>query len=167
MLAQSGGEVGRLIRLGQYLNGEGFAMWEHAFVLLPGNMILEAEPGGAVIVPQHHSEVYWCTNIYKLLQPPTPDAELMTVAEDLRGTPYSFLDYFALAAHRLNIPAPFLKKVRPDFQARDLLSASRRLLLAARRTDLHGQALAWVRHAGITVQPGHGIAGSLAVLEEL
>lgn len=102
------GEVGRLIRFGQWLNGEGFAVWEHAFVYLPDNQILEAEPGGAVIRTMHYDNVYWCENIYELLQP-TLVTELNQVAADLKGTPYSFLDYASLSAHRLHIPVPGLR----------------------------------------------------------
>lgn len=57
------GIVGDLIEAGQFLNGEGLTRNEHAFTLLPGGMILEAEPGGARIVPYHYgTNVYWCRN---------------------------------------------------------------------------------------------------------
>lgn len=110
-LTQISGRTGKLIRFGQWLNGEGFTSWEHAFVCLPGNLILEAEPGGAIIRPFHYTgaDVYWCENIYKLLPPGISDAEFTRVGESLKGTPYSFLDYLALATHRLRIPGPFLK----------------------------------------------------------
>lgn len=113
-LAPIAGDVGKFIRFGQWLNGDGFSTWEHAFVLLPGNKILEAEPGpaGAQIndVSRYGGNVYWCSNIRKLLHPAVADADLLRVADQLKGTPYSFMDYFALAAHRLHIPAPHLKK---------------------------------------------------------
>src|ERR1700743_3530538 len=108
-LTQIGGSVGKAIRVGQWLNGDGFTTWEHAFVLLPNNLILEAEPGGARIVPLHYSEVYWCTGIDKLIHPSTTLTEISHVAESLKGTPDSFLDYAALAAHRLHVPAPDLR----------------------------------------------------------
>lgn len=106
-LTQISGDVGKAIEFGQWLNGEGFEMWEHAFVLLPGNQILEAEPGGAVIVPMHYSDVYWCEGIFELL-PPDPD-RIDEEGQGLKGIPYSFLDYAALAAHRLHIPSPQLR----------------------------------------------------------
>lgn len=108
-LTQIAGDVGKGIRLGQWLNGEGFADWEHAFVYLPNGLIIEAEPGGAVIRPLHYGTVYWCTGIYKLLPPTTNTTEISHVAESLRGTPYSFLDYAYLAAHRFRLPVPGLK----------------------------------------------------------
>lgn len=103
------GRVGKLIEFGQFLNGEGFQEWEHAFVLLPGNNILEAEPGGARIVPLVYTNVYWCENIWRLVAHVDP-AVITTVAEHMKGIPYSALDYFALAAHRLHIPVPGLKQ---------------------------------------------------------
>lgn len=108
-LTQISGNVGKLIKLGQWMNGEGFENWEHAFVLLPGNQILEAEPGGARIRPLHYLDVYWCTNIYKLLPQPPNQQQLGIVANQLKGVPYSFLDYASLAAHRLRIPVPGLQ----------------------------------------------------------
>jgi hypothetical protein len=107
-LTSISGRVGKAIELGQWLNGEGFATWEHAFVLLPGNQILEAEPGGALIRELHYSDVYWCEGIYNLL-PPENNIPLGIVAEGLKGIKYSFLDYGALSAHRLHIPAPNLR----------------------------------------------------------
>lgn len=111
-LTQIAGDVGKAIRVGQYLNGEGFQLWEHAFVVLPGGKILEAEPGGAVIRDYHYGdEVYWCENLYHLLPGDVDQlsANLTEVAAQLEGIPYSFLDYDALVAHRLHLWAPGLK----------------------------------------------------------
>lgn len=108
-LTQISGEVGKAIRVGQYLNGDGFSIWEHAFILLPGGLILEAEPGGARIVPLNYDNIYWCTNIDKLIHPSTTPTEISHVAESMKGIPYSFADYASLAAHRLHIWAPGLK----------------------------------------------------------
>lgn len=110
-LAPIAGNVGKAIEIGEWLNGEGFQQWEHAFVCLPGNQILEAEPGGAVIRDYHYgSDVYWCTEIYKLLttQAKSP-LVLQSVADGLKGIPYSFADYAALSAHRLHVPVPGLQ----------------------------------------------------------
>lgn len=109
-LAQIAGDVGKGIRVGQWLNGDGFSIWEHAFVLLPNNLILEAEPGGAVIVPMHYDEVYWCRGIDKLIAPTVTPDEISRVAESLKGIPYSFLDYQSLVVHRLHLPVPGLEK---------------------------------------------------------
>jgi hypothetical protein len=117
-LTQISGEVGKGIRLGQYLCGEGFKDWEHAFMLGPNGSILEAEPGGARIgTVDEYSNIYWCTNIAALTDTKTllaiwlnasnkygPDPEI-----NRKGVGYSDLDYFAIAAHRLHIPGPGLK----------------------------------------------------------
>lgn len=105
------GDAGRLIRLGQFLNGDGFSTFEHAFVYLGGNKIIEAEPGGAKILDFHYDSktVHWCTGIAKLW---TFDERTLVpaVAARYMGTPYSAADYFALVAHRLHVPGgPALK----------------------------------------------------------
>lgn len=104
------GGVGKLIEIGQFLNGNGFRRWEHAFVTLPGGLILEAEPGGSRIVPLAYTDVYWCHGLYRLLPPNTTDTEIAHIGESLKGIPYSFLDYLALAARRLHIADPALRR---------------------------------------------------------
>lgn len=103
------GEVGKTIEFLQGLNGDGFEQWEHAFVCLPGNKIIEAEPGGARIADMNYSSVYWCEGIYDLLPQPLDLGALELTAHDLEGIQYSFLDYGALVAHRLHLWAPGLK----------------------------------------------------------
>lgn len=112
-LVPMGGDAGRLIRLGQWLNGDGLADFEHAFVYLGdagiGNIahgIIEAKPGGARILPLHYESVHWCEGIASLLP---PGADVMSVARPLAGVPYSAADYFALVAHRLRVPVPGLR----------------------------------------------------------
>jgi hypothetical protein len=115
-LSPISGFTGKFIELSQWLCGEGFRQWEHAFVSLGGGLIAQAQPGGAVVAElSSHPVVYWCERIgYHL----TPD--LQAVASAARrytqpgpwgphGVPYSFLDYDALALHHLGIPAPFLQ----------------------------------------------------------
>ena len=156
-LTQIAGSVGKGIEFGQWLNGDGFEIWEHAFVLLPGNLILEAEPGkqGAQINNvSRYSNIYWCYGIYKLLPPATPDAEIAHVGESMKGIPYSFLDYAALATHRLHIPAPGLKHYIQTSGHEICSPAIRRLLLQARRAHLRRQTLAGRRDSGFSVQAG-------------
>lgn len=104
-LTQISGEVGKAIEVGMFLNGEGFKRWEHAFVLLPDGQVLEAEPGGARIVPFTYTDVYWCRNLAGLLGVHGyPDGTLLNdLAESFKGVRYSFLDYLALAAKRLRL----------------------------------------------------------------
>lgn len=101
--------VGKLIRIGEWLNGDGFSLYSHAFVLLDNGTILEAEPGGARIRPATEypdSLVAWSS--WDLT--PGQRASIVAAARGLLGVPYSFADYFALAAHRLHIPAPGLRR---------------------------------------------------------
>lgn len=104
---------GRFIRLGQWLNGDGFADFEHAFVVteyrqgLPGiPWIVEAMPGGA----QHVKNWHPADRTVYLRCPEPYRAAVAEAARRFTGVPYSVADYFALAAHRLHIPAPHLKR---------------------------------------------------------
>lgn len=106
-LVKMPGTVGRLIRFGQWLNGEGYFDYEHAFVVVDDQMIVEAMPGGAAHTP---------LAVYEPLEPvylrsPDISAQLVAAAAmGLVGTPYSALDYFSLAAKRWHVPAPRLQK---------------------------------------------------------
>lgn len=106
------GPLGPLIRVGEALNGEGFRDYEHAFAYIggPDDLILEAEPGGARLVPFHYvmSACLWSSGI-----PSLAIAVRTGLVEEAgmryKGVPYSFLDYAALVAHRLGIPGPGLR----------------------------------------------------------
>lgn len=105
-ITQVEGRVGRLIRIGQWLNGDGFADYEHAFVSVGQGLIVEAEPGGArtaELTEYNSRAVLWlrCPDQYR--------TAVASAARGLEGVPYSFLDYAALAAHRLHIPVPGLR----------------------------------------------------------
>lgn len=107
-LVPMSGYGGRLIRIGQALDGDGYEDFEHAFVWLGGGMIIEAEPGGARIVPLRYQAIHWCERIATLLHA-SPQA-IDDVAATLKGIPYSWLDYAALTAHRLHVPVPGLRR---------------------------------------------------------
>src|SRR5579859_4753074 len=101
-LTQISGEVGRLIEFGDFLNGQGFRDWEHAFLLGPDGSILEAEPGGARIghVSQY-ADIYWCTAIAAQYSEGKLQAIWDNAVAKYEGVGYSFLDYLALFCHRL------------------------------------------------------------------
>jgi uncharacterized protein YycO len=114
------GEVGRLIRLGQWLAEEPVWRWwvfdptlpdyQHSVVYLGDGKIIEAEPGGARVMPvTEYPEVYWCTAIAGMFTEEQL-AGVADMAHTFEGVKYSFLDYLALATHRLHIPAPGLKR---------------------------------------------------------
>jgi hypothetical protein len=111
-LTQISGYVGKGIRFAQWLNGDGFADYEHAFTYvgdvadIGNDLIVEAEPGGALLSPlsrYRRNEVLW------LPCPPGYGDAVAAAALSFRGVPYSFLDYDAIALHHFHIPAPHLK----------------------------------------------------------
>lgn len=111
------GRVGWLIKVGQWLAGDGWTDLQHAFVVaghddrLPGVRIVEAMPGGALnssLSRYADQKVVW------LRCPPAYRAAVARAALHLVGTPYSFLDYGALALHRFRIPAPHLRSYISD-----------------------------------------------------
>jgi uncharacterized protein YycO len=104
------GPVGWGIRLGQWLNGGGFATWEHAFIVLDGGRLIEAQPGRAEIVPLSK---YDRRDVVYVAPAGLTDNDRRLVceaAESYEGVGYSFLDYAALAAHRFHLPVPWLRR---------------------------------------------------------
>lgn len=100
-LTQISGHVGRAIRVGQWLNGDGFSDYEHAFVCVGGGDIVEAEPGGARIWTLSH---YNASRIAWYRAPDGYGDEIATQARAMKGVPYSFADYAAIATVRLHLP---------------------------------------------------------------
>jgi hypothetical protein len=98
-----GGPGGKLIEVGEYLNGDGFGPWEHAFVYVGDGKILQAEPHGSVIVPYtERGAELWSTGTIALTA--AQRGQVPALARGLTGIPYSALDYLALAGHRLHVP---------------------------------------------------------------
>lgn len=104
------GPVGWLIRLGQMLAGAGAVDIEHAFLYVGDGRIIEAAPGGAVetdLAEYADRPVRWSTGRIELT-----DAQRTAIVAAARasiGTPYSFVDYLAIAAHRFHLPLPGLR----------------------------------------------------------
>jgi hypothetical protein len=118
--------TGRVIEFGQWLNGDGFRPYEHSLFYAglldrtparwaapdsegkfgPGHYVIEADPGGAryrklSCAPQDYPGALWSTLAVRL-----NDAQRESVCFWMRhylGTPYAWLDYGALAAHRLRL----------------------------------------------------------------
>lgn len=102
------GPVGRLISLGEWLLGDGFTPYDHAFVHVGDGWIIEAEPGPdgarlAQLAEYNDRPILWlrCPDQYR--------AAVAHSARLLQGTRYSAADYFAIAAHRLHLPLPGLR----------------------------------------------------------
>lgn len=108
-LVRISGYVGLLIRIAQWLNGSGARNYEHAFIVMPNNTLVEAEPGGARRVGD---DEYAGSNVlYSSWNLTDRQRGLICyTAQYMVSTPYSALDYVALALHRLRIPAPWLRR---------------------------------------------------------
>ena len=107
----AGGQGGRLIALGERLCGDAFTQYQHAFVYV-GGMVIEAEPGGArsrkiTRFDAPGQLTLWSAGRIGLTG--TQRAAICLAARSYIGTPYSWLDYFAIGQHRLRIPAPGLR----------------------------------------------------------
>lgn len=103
------GGVGFLIRLGQWLNGNGFKNYEHAFVYLDDGTILEAMPGGAIISdPDKYRDSVPSVRVSTVPLTAQQRIDIVKYTRELVGVPYSFLDYFVIAAKRFHLPIPFL-----------------------------------------------------------
>lgn len=105
------GGVGKLIRFGQWLNGDGFFDYEHAFIYIGEGKIVEAMPGGALLSDLSEYDgrsIMWSTGLIPL----TDEQRNVIVQKALSqvGTPYSFLDYLAIALYRLHIKHPGIAK---------------------------------------------------------
>lgn len=104
------GTGGRIISL---LEGIAYAhatWWDHAFIYLGDNTIVQAQPGGAVRVPLGtYRHVIWSTGLL------TPTADQRAKICSSAGwyadhhVGYSWLDYAAIGAHRFRLPVPGLR----------------------------------------------------------
>lgn len=103
------GEAGHLIRIGQWLNGDGFGPYEHAFIVLPDHQLIEADPGGAAIRPLNTHAAARTVYVYPDGLTDQQRTAICDAARKYKGVPYSFADYAALAAHRLHLPVPGLR----------------------------------------------------------
>lgn len=110
------GSVGFLIRLGQWLNGDGFADFEHAFVYIGDGLIVEAEPGGARISGLDEyagEEILWSTG--KIPLTGEQRENVVAAAKGYVGVPYDWMDYLSIALLRFGIrPRWVLDRVMGD-----------------------------------------------------
>jgi cell wall-associated NlpC family hydrolase len=107
-LVPMGGQIGKVIRVLQWMDGTGFANYEHAFIYVGAGNIVEATPNGAVELTYHYgNNVYWSSGIINPL--PIERANIVDAAIGFVGTPYSFLDYASLVAKRLHVPGHVLE----------------------------------------------------------
>lgn len=117
LLTTISGPVGKLIPFGEWLNGDGFGVYAHAGIVLSAQptqtgyegTILEAQPGGARITRLSTYDGHGTVYVSPL---GLTDAQRLRIRQEAHkyvDVPYSFLDYAALGAHRLHVPAPGLR----------------------------------------------------------
>lgn len=113
------GRIGRFIRLGQWFMGRAPKTpvhYAHAFLVLDGGAIIEAQTSGAVIddVLDYAHPDFLEKGHTVLLVDVHMDAvtreRVIGAGRALEGTPYSFLDYVYLAFLRLGLPSEWLRK---------------------------------------------------------
>lgn len=118
-LVKMKGHVGRVIRAAQWLNGDGYEDYQHAFTNVGGGWIIEAMPGGALLSPLSRyadQKILWlkCPREYGEAVADAARSFGPQYGDDgkllRKGVPYSFADYAALALHRFKIPTPLLKR---------------------------------------------------------
>lgn len=111
-LASTAGPLGVAIRLAQALNRSGFDNYEHVALYVGQGHFIEAEPGG-VVLNDHSADInnkagyFWSSGI--LFPTDTQRNKIVAAGFGYIGTPYSYLDYYALLAKRIAIKNdPFL-----------------------------------------------------------
>lgn len=100
------GLAGHAIEIADFLNGDGWEDYEHAFVFEGGTSlndatVIEAEPGGArraLLSEYRGRKVLW------LPCPPEFSAAVVAAAVKYLGTPYSGMDFIDIAAYRFDFP---------------------------------------------------------------
>lgn len=100
------GLAGHAIEIAQFLNGDGWEDYEHAFVFEAGTSladatVIEAEPGG---VRRANLSEYSGRKVLWLPCPPDRSAAVVAAAVAYLGDPYSGVDFIDIAAHRLDFP---------------------------------------------------------------
>lgn len=116
-LTRINGLGGRLIRAGQYLNGDGYADYEHAFIVGPGGQVIEADPSGARAAADTYPDSETVYSSWPLTDRQRLD--IVAAAYNFVGTPYSWLDYVSIALRRLGF--------RPQW-LRDYVASSKHLI---------------------------------------
>lgn len=93
------GAIGIIPNIGQAILNDG-CRYSHVFIHIGGGMVLEAMPGGARIVPGADRHGPW----FRL---PLTNEQMILIqhnGETLEKTPYSYMNYPALAWHEYEWP---------------------------------------------------------------
>lgn len=106
------GAGGKVARYGMAILDDA-CRYEHAYLVLDNDEVIEAMPGGARIRPLN-GRLGTGFAYARLPLDPWQISHLVEGARDLQGTPYSFLDYLSLSAVHLGVPTPMLRKYISD-----------------------------------------------------
>lgn len=94
------GTVGKLISIGQRLIGSGSA-YTHAFLVVDDGLAVTGQPGGAALVPVEDAVAGREVRYSDYLLSDPQRAGIVSAGRSLVGTPYSYVDYLAIAAARV------------------------------------------------------------------
>lgn len=106
------GDVGWWIGLGELLVGDA-SRFSHAFIVVDGGQVVEAMPGGAILTPLEHyleGPKAAVTVMSDLALTDIQRAVIVKEARALVGTPYSFVDYLAIALDHWGIRPQWLRR---------------------------------------------------------
>lgn len=155
-LSTIGGSLGRFVSFAQLVVGDP-SRYQHAFLVLDDETVVEAQPGGARITPLsrwlanegHRPLAFSVTELSPLQR-----ALLVAAGRRLVGTPYSFLDYLSLAL--------LARGIRPRWVARRVKNSGH--LICSQLVDLVYQ------QAGLPLfadnrDPGDVTPGDLAYVD--
>lgn len=100
------GIAGKAIEIAQFLDGDGWEDYEHAFTFEKGTSladatVIEAEPGGvrrALLSEYRGRKVLW------LPCPPEHSEAVVAAAVHCLGEGYAYADYVAILAEKLDLP---------------------------------------------------------------
>jgi uncharacterized protein YycO len=108
-LTQIKGLGGFFIRVAQLLTGDA-SRYTHAGILLDDGTIIEAQPGGARIVPLSEVGGDMPLAFSRFTLTDEQRAGIVASARSYEGVPYSFLDYLSLALLTFGIKPKRLRK---------------------------------------------------------
>lgn len=109
------GDTGKLIRFGQWLNGDGYADFEHAAVYVGNHQFIEAAPKGARLMTyalDSDRPVMWSGQSIALSA--AQRIAIVNAAFGYLGTGYSYADYVAIAAHTVGMDGRVLQRFIAD-----------------------------------------------------
>jgi hypothetical protein len=115
------GPAGKLISVGEWLNGSAFGDYDHAEIYVgladpnaPYGYTMGAYPGGARLYPVPAEQEDWLWSSGHIRLTPAQRDAIVKNAMACKGIGYSAADYFALAAHHLHVPVPGLRDYIED-----------------------------------------------------